>query len=86
MKPELANLFTVNTTGQQGDFVLSFFYEWYDTEDGKTTEVKRQKVSSTVLAISDFIQLVDTLSNIKTQLEGIKEMELQARQEVKIND
>ena len=69
MKPELANLFTVNTTGQQGDFILSFFYEWHNTEDGKTTKIERQKIASVLLSINDFVQLTDTLSNVKAQIE-----------------
>ena len=72
MKPELANLFTVNTTGQQGDFVLSFFYEWNSTEDGKSTVVNKQKVASVVLGINDFVQLAETLSNVKNQLDELK--------------
>lgn len=72
MKPELANLVTINTTGQQGDFVLSFFYEWNDTEDGKSTVLNKQKVSSVVLNINDFVQLTETLSNVKNQLDELK--------------
>jgi len=72
MKPELANLFTINTTGQQGDFVLSFFYEWVDTEDGKSSVLNKQKVSSVVLNINDFVQLTETLSNVKNQLDELK--------------
>ena len=72
MKPELANLFTVNSTGQQSDFVLSFFYEWYNTEDGKSTEINKEKVASVVLTISDFVQLTETLNNVKNQLDEMK--------------
>ena len=72
MKPEQANLFTVNTTGKLGDFVLSFFYEWNDTTDGMTTDLNKQKVASIVLNIDDFVQLADTLCNVKKQLDEIK--------------
>jgi len=72
MKPELANLFTINSTGQQSDFVISFFYEWHNTIDGQNTEISKEKVASVVLSISDFIQLADTLGNIKIQVEEIK--------------
>ena len=82
MKPELANLFAVNTTGQHGDFLLSFFYEWHNTEDGKSAEVNRQKVASVVLTISDFLQLAETLSNVKTQLE---EMNSQLEDGIELN-
>ena len=72
MKPELANLFTINSTGQQGDFILSFFYEWQNTEDGKATDLKKQKVASVVLNINDFIQFTETISKIKIQLDEAK--------------
>ena len=75
MKPEIANLFTINATGQQGDFVISFYYEWQDTDDGMTTELKKQKVASVVMSLSDFIQLTDVICEIKTQIDEIKAQE-----------
>ena len=75
MKPEIANLFTINATGQQGDFVISFYYEWQDTVDGMTTELKKQKVASVVMSLSDFIQLTDVICEIKTQIDEIKAQE-----------
>ena len=72
MKPELANLFTINTSGQQSDFILSFFYEWHNTEDGNSTELSKQKVASVILNINDFVQLADALGNVKSQLVELK--------------
>ena len=75
MKPELANLFTINVTGQQGDFVISFFYEWRDTEDGKNAELKKQKVASVVLNLNDFAQFAEIIGKLKTQVDEIARQE-----------
>jgi len=72
MKPELANLFTFNTTGQKNDVNLSFFYEWRDTEDGLTTAVKKQKVASVLLSEDDAIQLIDALNTFKLKMSEVK--------------
>ena len=70
MKPELVNLYTLATTGPQNDFVLSFFYEWRETEDGKTAELKKEKVASVVLSKGDMLQLTETLKNVAAKLNG----------------
>ena len=72
MKPELANLFSINTTGEMGDFVLSFFYEWHNTEDGKSTELEKKKVASIVLDANDFVQLANLVGRIKEQIDKSK--------------
>ena len=68
MKPELANLYTIATSGVQNDFVMSFFYEWRETEDGTTVEIKKQKVASVVLSSRDFVELTDIMTGLKAQL------------------
>ena len=75
MKPEFANLFTINATGQQGDFVISFFYEWRNTEDGKNAELKKQKVASVVLNLGNFIQFADIIGTVKAQIDEIATQE-----------
>ena len=70
MKPELANLFAVNNTGKDNDFILSFYYEWHEPNDGKAIETKKQKVASVVLDASDLDQLTDTLIKVREQLNG----------------
>lgn len=71
MKPQLANLFVINTTGRNNDFLLSFFYEWQSTVDGQTIEMKKELVSSVLLDISDFTQLAETIGSIKAQMDEI---------------
>ena len=75
MRPELANLFTINATGQQGDFIISFFYEWRNTEDGENTELKKQKVASVVLNLNDFAQFAEIIGKIKTHIDEIAAQE-----------
>jgi len=71
MKPELANLFTINATGKHSDFVLSFFYEWQKSEDGKTTDLKKQEVASVVLNIGDFMEFTDTVAKIRAKFDEL---------------
>ena len=73
MKPERANLYAVNTTGRRNDIIFSFFYEWMNTEDGKNVTLEKQKVSSVVLDIGDFMQFADTVQELKKNLEDVNE-------------
>ena len=70
MKPEHANLFTVVTTGQNNDLVISFFYEWRETEDGETFNIIREKVSSIIMNINDAAELSAVLDELLTTLKG----------------
>ena len=65
MKPEQANLYTVTATGRPRDFELSFYYEWRDTNDGKSMDTSKQKVASVVMDIGDMLGLCDTLTKIR---------------------
>jgi len=72
MKPELANLFTINTTGHDADIVLSFYYEWQEwceVKEGISTELKKQKVASVVLDLSDAAQLAEKLNGVLTDVK-----------------
>jgi len=70
MKPELANLYTVVNTGVANDLVLSFSYEWRDTEDGVNVVMKRQKVASVVLSLDDAVQLAGTLNDVTAKVQA----------------
>jgi len=77
MKPELANLYTINTSGKENDFILSFYYEWREvnrdwreTKNTEATEVQKQKVASVVLSTSDLNRLTDMLVKVREQLHG----------------
>jgi len=69
MKPELANLYTIVNTGAENDLVLSFYYEWRDTEDGVNIEMKKQKVASVVLNLDEAMQLTETLNEITAKVK-----------------
>ena len=71
MKPELTNYFSLNATGKQGDIVISFFYEWKDSEDGRTLKSNKQMVSSVVLNIDAFAQFADNITNVKKLLDDL---------------
>ena len=69
MKPELSNYFTITTTGQNNDLVVSFYYEWRETDDGKTAELNKAKVASVVLSLSDVRQLMGIFEEVLTEHE-----------------
>ena len=69
MKPEYANLFTFNTTGINNDIVVSFFYEWQNSQDGLNMELKKQQVTSVVLSLDDTLKMINVLNEFKKKLE-----------------
>jgi len=69
VKPEYANLFTFNTTGINNDIVVSFFYEWQNSQDGLNMELKKQQVTSVVLSLDDTLKMINVLNEFKKKLE-----------------
>jgi len=73
-KPDLANVYTINTTGVRNDFLLTFYYEWLETDESHNIETKKEKIASVVLSMDDAAQLTETLIEIKAKLaEGSKD-------------
>lgn len=70
MKPEYSNLFTITSTQQNTHIILSFFYEWMETYNGKTAEPQKEKTASVALSISDAAHLVSELGRVLNVLEG----------------
>lgn len=67
MRPEPANLFSINSNGQNENLILSFFFEWHDT-DGKNVNIKQEKVSSVVISVGNFLQLADAIGSVAEQI------------------
>ena len=62
MVPQLSNAFTFTATAD-GDFVIAFFYEWQETDDGVNVEFKREKVRSILVGDACVRDLVNSLNN-----------------------